>query len=340
MKKEGTTLILSGDNKFRLYSYKSEKELENIASKHTKEIFGDETIFLDIKKKVTSAEGISGIPDGFLIDFKNNKFYIIEFELSTHDVVSHISNQVTRFRIAVNNISTREDLAKEFHNKIVTDKLKQNVSLMSIQNIINKPFGIVIIIDDISGQLTEVVDDQSRGGREVIAVPFETYIDSKNNHLYKFTTLTREALEEEAKKWTFKWTTVPVKKHLGKADSDDLKKVFTELSKRILSLPDAKEKSRKNWVTYQTLPLKNFCTVKFYPDYLEIHLKCNDSFNDDKCMTKKIKRTPAWTFDRVFTINQESDIDYAIHLIKQAYNCTCGKCGKEEEDEKGVRYNY
>jgi predicted transport protein len=325
MKKDNIALIVSEDRKYQFYSFKSEKELEDIASKHTKDIFGDDTIYLDIKKKVTSAEGISGIPDGFLIDFKKEKFYIIEFELSTHDVVGHISNQVTRFRIAVNNISTRENLAKEFHNKIVTDKLKQNVSLTNIQNIIKKPFGIVIIIDDISGRLTEVVDDQSQEGREVIAVPFETYIDSKNNYLYKFTTLTREALEKEAKKWTFKWTTIPVKNHLGKTENGNLKKVYDSLSKQILLLPEAKEKSRKNWVTYQTSPLKNFCTVKFFPEFLEIHLKCNGSFDDKKCVTRKIKRTPAWTFDRVFTINQKSDVEYAMHLIRQSYECTCCK---------------
>lgn len=325
MEKEGTALIVSGDNKFHLYKYKSEEELENIASKHTKEIFGEDTIYFDIKKKMTSAEGTSSIPDGFLIDFKKEKFYIIEFELGTHDVVGHISNQLIRFRIAITNINTREQLAEDFYSKITAEKLKARVSLSDIQKIIDKPFGIAIIIDEVSGKLTEIVNELSQEGREVIAVPFERYSNSKNNHLYKFTTLTREALEEESKKWTFKWTTVPVKKHLGKADNDDLKKVFTALSKQILSLPDAKEKSRKNWITYQTSPLKNFCTVKFFPDFLEIHLKCNGTFDDKKCMTKKIKRTPAWTFDRVFTINQENDIEYAIHLIKQSYVCVCNK---------------
>ncbi|MEW5841500.1 MAG: DUF5655 domain-containing protein [Thermoproteota archaeon] len=110
--------------------------------------------------------------------------------------------------------------------------------------------------------------------------------------------------------------------HLDKTDGG-LKSVFSTLSKQICSLPNVKEKSRKNWITYQTSPLKNFCTVKVLPDCLEVHIKCNDLFMDEKGLTKKIKRTPSWTFDRVFTVRSQKNIGDAMHLIRQAYQCTC-----------------
>lgn len=111
---EGTPLIVSDNNKYRLYRYKSEEELEKIAARHSKEIFGEDTAYFDIKKKMTSIKGISGIPDGFMIDFKRDKCYVIEVELSTHDIIRHIANQIFRFKVALNNNTGREELAKVF----------------------------------------------------------------------------------------------------------------------------------------------------------------------------------------------------------------------------------
>lgn len=324
MQKDGVSIIVSGDSKFQLHNYKSEEELENLAMKHSKEIFGEDVIYIDSKKKMTSKEGISGIPDGFLLDFKHNKFYIVEVELSTHDIVGHISNQIIRFKIAMNNGDTHAQLANEFYDKILRERLKSNASLQEIQNIINNKFSIAILIDSVSGKLSEVVNVLSQDGTEVLAIPFETYADSKGNYLHKFTTFTKEALEKEAKKWTFKWTTVPVEEHLDKTDSG-LKGVFSTLRKQICSLPDVMEKSRKNWITYQTSPLKNFCTIKILPDCLEVHIKCDTSFRDDEGITKKIKRTSSWTFDRVFTVRVQDDIEDAMHFIRQSYECTCGR---------------
>lgn len=322
METKGMPVLVSESGKFSLYIYRSENELENLAIGHSNEIFGKNTFYFDVKKKLVSRKGISGIPDGFLIDFENNKFYIVEIELSAHDIVRHISNQLIRFKVAMNNSIMRMEMAKDFYNKI--SKERPDINLGCIQKIMDKQFGIVILIDSVSEQLAEIVSILSQDGTDVLVIPFETYTDSKNNRIHKFTTFTRESLEKESRKWTFKWTTVPLEKHLDKS-SDYMKETFTKLSEQICSLPNAKEKSRKGWVTYQTSPLKNFCTVKVLPNCLEIHLKCDRAFRDERGMAKSIKRTPSWTFDKVFTINSSNDIEYSMHLIKQAYDCICSR---------------
>lgn len=43
-----------------------------------------------------------------------------------------------------------------------------------------------------------------------------------------------------------------------------------------------------------------------------------------------IKGTPAWTFDKVFRIKSSEDVDYAISLIEQAYQCICGSKNLKE----------
>lgn len=89
---------------------------------------------------------------------------------------------------------------------------KEGASLL-IQNIMNDSFGIMVIIDEVTEQLVEIVNVLSHEGAEVVEIPFETYTDSKNNFIHKFTTFTKQALENESKKWSFKWTTVPIEKH-------------------------------------------------------------------------------------------------------------------------------
>lgn len=322
MNKESIPMIISEGNKFQLYKYKSEEELEEMAFQHSRDIFGENTLCLDIKKRITSKKGISCIPDGYLIDLKNNKFYIMEIELSPHEIISHISNQLDRFKLAMNNVETRTQIANDIYDEVLQKKLDKKIDLKYLQETINKKYGIFIIIDDVSEQLTEVVDMLSRDGTEVVTIPFKTYINPEGNYLYWFESFTKEELEKESKKWAFKWTTIPVEKHLGKT-SEYMQAIFSELSKEICHLPNVKEKSRQGWVTYQTSPLKNFCTIKILPTHLEIYLKSNNKFNDERGVVKNIKRTPTWAFDKVFTINSQADIKYALELIKQAYECVC-----------------
>lgn len=320
---EGIPLIIQNNNKFNLHSYQSEKELENIVTQYTQDIFGKNSVYIDLKRKITSTKGISGIPDGFVLDFERNKLFIVEVELSSHDIIRHISNQLIRFKVAMNNPNLKETLAQDFHKKILENHLK-NVTLMDIRNLIEKNFGIAILIDSISEQLVEIVNVLSQDGTDVLAVPFEMYTDQHDNRIFKFTTFTKDALANESKKWTFQWTTVPIEKHLGKGEKD-FEKVFSRLDSEICLIPGVSQKSRKNWVTYQTSPLKNFCTIKFLSDSLEVHLKCNHEFRDEKGISRTIKRTTAWAFDRVFNVKSEDEIEYAMNLIKQAYTCICNK---------------
>lgn len=317
------SVVILDDEVYNPYSYKREEELEKLAVEHTAELFGRNTHFFNVKRKIVSKSGIGSKPDGYLVDLTSDKFFIIEVELSSHDIVHHVMNQLSRFKLAMGNSETRNDLAKFLASTANTVKNGGKVSDMDyLARVIERGVGIFIIIDSVSEQLSEVVEHLAKDGTDVRAIPFETYTNSRNQFLHKFTTFTRETLEKEAKKWTFKWTTIPVDEHLDKINSG-LKDVFSTLSKQVCSLPNVKEISRKNWITYQTSPLKNFCTVKVLPDCLEVHIKCDNSFMDEKGITKKIKRTPSWTFDRVFTVRSQKDIEDAMYLISQAYQCTC-----------------
>ncbi|VAW23774.1 hypothetical protein MNBD_ALPHA12-117 [hydrothermal vent metagenome] len=317
-------IIVTKDGTYQLYSYQNEHELERMVVEHSTDIFGPDTIYFDLKRKIKSKSGFGTVPDGYVIDLKINKLYLIEVELIKHSLKRHVLPQITNFMMALDNEETVNKLVDEFYGELAeTNKIAKE----RLRNIV-KNWGVIIVIDDVGdpmkeiNPLLEIVTFLSKHG-EVKAIPFQTYCRNgvvTNDNVHAFKTFTKEELEQEAKKWTFKWETVPVEKHL-EGVSDQLRGVFVELSRKICCIsPEVKEVHRKKWTTYQLSALKNFCTVKILSDSLEVSLKMDDAiFSDKKCMAKSIKRTPAWTFDKVLNIGSEDEIDYALTLVEQAY---------------------
>ncbi|MBI5401400.1 hypothetical protein HZB05_01055, partial [Candidatus Wolfebacteria bacterium] len=129
---EGKPLIIQNGNKFQLYTHKSEKELENIVTQYTAEIFGKDSVYIDLKRKITSVKGISGIPDGFVLDFERKKLFIVEVELISHPIIDHITRQLLCFKIAMNNPELKDKLAQEFYEKIIRDDLKKEITLLDV----------------------------------------------------------------------------------------------------------------------------------------------------------------------------------------------------------------
>ena len=101
MKKEkDIQVIITRDGRYRLYDYQNEIELERMIVEHSKEIFGKNTYYFDIKKKITGKSGFGTIPDGYVIDFDRKKIYVLEVELIKHDLRKHIIPQIMSFKIA------------------------------------------------------------------------------------------------------------------------------------------------------------------------------------------------------------------------------------------------
>jgi len=321
-------VILTNTGKYRLYEYKKEQELEDMVIEHSSEIFGKNSHFFK-KRKITTKAGKGTITDGFVIDFTKRKLYVIEVELIKHDLYGHILPQISTFSMALENEASINNLVKIFMDELPE---KRKMTEGELKKIV-KNWGIIIIIDEIgdpnvsspnkrTNQLMEVVNQLSKTA-EVKAIPFQTFTKNTHlseDHIHSFRTFSKDELEKEAKKWTFKWETVSVEKHLEKA-SDDLKHVFHTLSKMICCIsPDIKEVHRKKWTTYQLSALKNFCTVKVLTDTLEISLKMDETiFSDKKGITRDIQRTPAWTFDKVLNIGSREEIEDAIVMVKQAH---------------------
>jgi len=86
--------ILLKDKKYSILSFDSEDDFEKAVIENSSFLFGKDTVYIDVKKKVGKKNKYhKGIPDGYLIDFfdaKSPQLYFIENELDKHDVYGHI----------------------------------------------------------------------------------------------------------------------------------------------------------------------------------------------------------------------------------------------------------
>ena len=85
---------------FEKKKYKLESDFERMIFKNASLFFGENTILIDTKTKISGGSLGNTIPDGFLFDFSDLsdiKFYIIEVELSDHSFYKHIFPQITKF---------------------------------------------------------------------------------------------------------------------------------------------------------------------------------------------------------------------------------------------------
>jgi len=165
------TKILVKDQEFVLTSFQNEAELEKIVIQHYTKIFGENTYYFDLKKGIKHKKGdILTIPDGYLLRFNSEpSLTIIENELSTHDIVTHIGVQFIKFNSALTDTSKYR--VKKFltdylkKNPKEEDKVKQLLSNTPYNNssdlldavVMEKKMDFAIIIDDATEELERVV---------------------------------------------------------------------------------------------------------------------------------------------------------------------------------------
>jgi predicted small metal-binding protein len=101
-----------------------EKEFHPIIKEHSKEIFGEDSVYFDLKYKLKSKSNIAAIPDAYVINLsKPYEWYIIENELASHDVYDHIVPQVSKFFDNMEELETQRAIRDALDNEINQDKI-------------------------------------------------------------------------------------------------------------------------------------------------------------------------------------------------------------------------
>jgi len=162
-------ILLIDGIEYSLWAPKKEGELEKSVKYHSVKLFGPDSIYFDVKKKIETSIGISTIPDAYLIDFPKAAFYIIEIELSSHPEYDHINKQIGKFIGALGNYKTRQKIArilKEYIDKDITlqkfvnDRIgNKELYQFFLENILEEVkeqnYHTIIVVDKITEALSE-----------------------------------------------------------------------------------------------------------------------------------------------------------------------------------------
>jgi hypothetical protein len=164
------TRLLFDEKLFEPYEYLSEAEFERDIVKHAKQVFGEHSLYFDVKRRI-GTDNIVTIPDGYLVDFffeSDPRLYIVENELSSHDPYKHIGQQLLRFAISYKSSGR---LIKSFLlEQILADKTKVDFANQRLQRagyrnvddlledlIFEKPVAAIVLIDEATEDLQNVL---------------------------------------------------------------------------------------------------------------------------------------------------------------------------------------
>lgn len=202
-------LIVDGV-KYKLWKpIEEEKEFHPLVKKNYKYIFGEDALYFDLKQKLSSKSGLAGIPDAYVIALTEPKvWYIVENELSSHDVYRHIVGQVTEFMDLIDDLGNQKELVKIFCNEIEQNKelegyVKKRINkeiFRFLTELLSTPPRIAVIIDKITPELDKALNRLNKIASAEV-VQFETYVrenaENIKAHLIKHPqTMTRSTSQD------------------------------------------------------------------------------------------------------------------------------------------------
>lgn len=189
---------------YYLKNYQYEKDFEQDVVANYRHIFGNESIYINIKKKI--GDSIVTIPDGYLLDFtfvNNPRLFIIENELSIHDAYKHIGSQLLKFAVSYKQSGRK---IKQYILDYITGSpkhmilLESKINQMGYRNIdaflesliFEKSVAAIIIIDNISPELENVLSQLTMNTDIIEFKAFESNTGKKS---YKFIPFNNEIKE-------------------------------------------------------------------------------------------------------------------------------------------------
>ena len=196
--------IVSGNDIYYLKEYQLEKDFEQDVVANYRHIFGNDTVYIDIKKKI--GDNIVTIPDGYLLDFtfsNTPRLYIIENELSVHDAYKHIGTQLLKFAVSYKQSRLKikqyilDYLSKSptnmtFIESKASEMGYRNIDAMLESMIYRDTVDAIVIIDNSSAELENVLSHLSM---KIDIIEFKAYENEAGNRLYKFIPFNNEVKE-------------------------------------------------------------------------------------------------------------------------------------------------
>lgn len=182
-----TKLIMDGV-KYSLWTPKTEDEFEQLVKEHANDIFGEHSIYFDIKKTLKSQSGIGSIPDAYVIQIEEPYIWrIVEVELSAHPLFEHIVSQVSKFLSGIKNPYSQRQIAEAIWEEIARDdflRVRIRKAIGSAE--IHKYLSDILATEPI---LTIIIEKKTADLEEALKV-----LTCRQKQVVEFQTFTREGV--------------------------------------------------------------------------------------------------------------------------------------------------
>jgi len=331
-------MLLIDGVRYRPWAPKDEEEeFHPIVRKHSKEIFGENSLYFDVKHVLKTTSGIGSIPDAYVINLsKPSGWYVVENELASHPVYDHIVKQLTKFINGIANQSARSQIIDMLYDEINKDNvLKATVQKLidstdiyrALSKLLATPPRIVIIIDEKTSEVEEACQVLKY---ETDIVEFRTFVreGAESVRAYLFEPLhavekPKPSEKREGRRPTPEHYRIWEKK-LEWVD-ENVKDIVEELTGRIVQLGGTTHKtSGPDYVFYKGTPSTKSVFAGFFISKKALKVRIRTApatFKDPKRWTGD--RTYHWFFttgqEKEFKMTSKDQVDYAIELIKQSY---------------------
>lgn len=174
-------------------------EFEPMIIHHIKDIFGEGCEFFP-KKEIEAIPGIKRTPDGYVIDFENERWFIIELKLLGDDAIERITTQINDY----------EEIRKRDQLSIISDSIKGQIGVNGKKPLVSdiifrKSPQIIVIINSLDGKKGEQFKRRAKRADKIIE--FKTFmrkgVDPKKSHIHLFEPIYKIGKEiKEVKKVT------------------------------------------------------------------------------------------------------------------------------------------
>lgn len=191
------SVIRTSTGVYQSLAYANEAELESAILEVQADLFGDDRLYLDVKKKIGNKKGYKNIPDGYLLDLNGSKprLYVVENELASHDVLKHIAVQILGFslsfedgplkvkKILYDALQDNQDYKSRCEQYAKTNEFR-NLDRLLEYLVFESPFSALVIIDKMPDRLENVLAKKLAFGVEILTLG--RYEDGTGNFMYQF----------------------------------------------------------------------------------------------------------------------------------------------------------
>jgi len=183
---------------YKPFIYDNEEDFEIDVFNLADQLFGESSIYIDIKKKI-KGKNINSIPDGYVIDMAepaNPKLFVVENEIVSHDPFRHIGSQMLRFVTSFNDsqLQIREILMEEIDkDRYHLSRLKEGWKKSTCRNIddylnqaVYGDFKGIVIIDEAKRELYQVLEKIKAN---ISVIELKTFVSDNGKEIHQFNTL-------------------------------------------------------------------------------------------------------------------------------------------------------